>query len=292
MRRLAVASLLLVALALMFVIPVNASPTGTRKIIKNGGFEAGFNKWSCLAYSEGYVEVVTSDYHSGKKCCHIVGNLGIEQFFKPVPVENISASVDWWPMFHHDLAHTGYSTSTAPSTNQTLWKYSTSSAVNSPVVADGIVYVGSDDYNVYALNATTGALIWTYTTGWSVYSCPAVAGGVVYVGCSGFELCAFGPSTPTPTPSPTPTPTPTPSPTPTSTPRPSPAPSPSPLPSPAPTLTPSPSPSPLPSPTPVPSPSPFPVPTSYIGIAVVAIIAVAFIILALLMRKRKKEIAA
>jgi outer membrane protein assembly factor BamB len=90
---------------------------------------------------------------------------------------------DWWPMFHHDLAHSGYSTSTAPATNQTLWTYKTGQWVfSSPAVSGGVVYVGSFDDNVYALNATTGVLVWKYATGGDVESSPAVAGGVVYVG--------------------------------------------------------------------------------------------------------------
>jgi outer membrane protein assembly factor BamB len=88
----------------------------------------------------------------------------------------------WWPMFHHDLNHTGYSTSTAPNTNFTLWTYTTDHWVHSsPAVADSKVYVGSVDYNVYALDATTGAYIWNYTTGHWVRSSPAVADGKVYV---------------------------------------------------------------------------------------------------------------
>ncbi len=35
-------------------------------------------------------------------------------------------------------------------------------------MANGVVYVGSVDYNVYALNASTGALLWRYSTGYSV----------------------------------------------------------------------------------------------------------------------------
>ena len=35
---------------------------------------------------------------------------------------------------------------------------------SSPAVANGVVYVGSDDGNVYALNAATGAELWSYTT--------------------------------------------------------------------------------------------------------------------------------
>ncbi|MGD0978763.1 MAG: PQQ-binding-like beta-propeller repeat protein, partial [Candidatus Bathyarchaeia archaeon] len=105
------------------------------------------------------------------------------------------AAVDWWPMFHRELTHTGYSTSTAPSTNQTLWTYTTGSAVNSsPVVAGGIVYVGSGN-TVYALNASTGALAWNYTTSSYVQSSPAVAGGMVFVGSNDTNVYALNAST-------------------------------------------------------------------------------------------------
>jgi outer membrane protein assembly factor BamB len=93
------------------------------------------------------------------------------------------SNVDWWPMFHHDATRIGYSTSTAPNTNQMLWNFTTGDAVeSSPAVADGIVFVGSDDGKAYALNVSTGAPIWNYTTGVAVKSSPAVAGGTVYVG--------------------------------------------------------------------------------------------------------------
>jgi outer membrane protein assembly factor BamB len=91
---------------------------------------------------------------------------------------------DWWQMFHHDVWHTGYSTSMAPNTNQSLWNYTTGNYVySSPAIVDGVVYVGSYDGKVYALNATTGVQVWNYTASiGGVYSSPAVAGGVVYVG--------------------------------------------------------------------------------------------------------------
>ena len=91
--------------------------------------------------------------------------------------------VDWWPMFHHDLNHTGTSTSTGPTTNNTLWSYTTGDWVlSSPAAVGGFVYVGSMDGYVYCLNATTGAFVWNYTMGGAVYSSPAVVGGLVYVG--------------------------------------------------------------------------------------------------------------
>jgi hypothetical protein len=60
-------------------------------------------------------------------------------------------------MFHHDLSRSGSSTSTALTTKQTLWKYRTGGPVeSSQTVANGVVYVGSDDDIVYAFGPSTG----------------------------------------------------------------------------------------------------------------------------------------
>ncbi len=97
---------------------------------------------------------------------------------------------DNWPMFNHDLAHTGSSTPTGPKNNQTLWTYTTGDAIKtSPAVADGLVYFGSDDGYVYALNAASGSLVWKYNTYGPVQSSPAVVDGVVYIGgCHGHAV--------------------------------------------------------------------------------------------------------
>ncbi|HYB92601.1 MAG TPA: PQQ-binding-like beta-propeller repeat protein, partial [archaeon] len=88
-----------------------------------------------------------------------------------------------WTMFHHDLTHTGYSTSTAPKTNNTLWKYATGGIVfSSPAVSGGRIYIGSEDNNIYCFNASTGAKLWNFTTGSAMDSSPAVSGGRVYTG--------------------------------------------------------------------------------------------------------------
>ncbi len=42
--------------------------------------------------------------------------------------------------------------------------------------------MGSTDFNLYALDAHTGEKMWTFKTGRSVHSSPAVSDGVVYVG--------------------------------------------------------------------------------------------------------------
>jgi len=111
--------------------------------------------------------------------------------------ESVQAkSVDWWPMFHHDLTHAGYSTSTVVNTTLT-WHYLTGSAVvSSPAVVDGTVFVGSLDNNTYALNAKTGAQVWNYTTGGPIqWSSPAVASGVVYVGSTDNKIYALNAAT-------------------------------------------------------------------------------------------------
>ena len=73
-----------------------------------------------------------------------------------------------------------------------MWKYTTGNFVwSSPAVANGVVYVGSDDGNLYTLNASSGALLWQYQAGCLVRSSPAVANGVVYVGCYDYNVYAF-----------------------------------------------------------------------------------------------------
>jgi outer membrane protein assembly factor BamB len=67
---------------------------------------------------------------------------------------------------------------------QRKWSHSTGRAqvASSPAVANGVVYVGSWDGYVYALDVRSGALLWRYTAvGDEVHSSPAVANGVVYV---------------------------------------------------------------------------------------------------------------
>jgi outer membrane protein assembly factor BamB len=54
-----------------------------------------------------------------------------------------------------------------------------------------VVYVGSEDGNVHALNAATGAQLWSFTTGNFVFSGPAVANGVVYAGSADNNLYSF-----------------------------------------------------------------------------------------------------
>jgi|HubBroStandDraft_1064217.scaffolds.fasta_scaffold04135_5 outer membrane protein assembly factor BamB len=69
--------------------------------------------------------------------------------------------------------------------------------VSSPVVVDGVVYVGSPAGYVNALDATTGAIIWQSPIWGDGYAAPAVNNGIVYYGAGGFgaQVYAFDAST-------------------------------------------------------------------------------------------------
>ena len=67
--------------------------------------------------------------------------------------------------------------------------------VSSPAIAaDGTVYVGSDDYKLYAINPN-GTLKWSYTTGGAIVSSPTIAAdGTIYVGSWDSKLYAINPN--------------------------------------------------------------------------------------------------
>jgi outer membrane protein assembly factor BamB len=95
-----------------------------------------------------------------------------------------------WPMWRRDPAHTA--TGQSGPTNLTLrWMFTTGGGVvSSPGVVDCKVYVGSQDKNVYCLDARSGSLIWTFKTGFRIKSSPAVVDGKVYIGPDdGYVYC-------------------------------------------------------------------------------------------------------
>jgi outer membrane protein assembly factor BamB len=110
--------------------------------------------------------------------------IGSYMVFQQQPQKSQRSDVDWSTTFHHDLAHTGHSTSAGPLTNQTLWSYLTQNDMEypSPAVVDGVSYFGSNDWRVHAVNASTGSKIWSFLTGSSMYSSSAVVNGTVYFG--------------------------------------------------------------------------------------------------------------
>lgn len=77
----------------------------------------------------------------------------------------------------------------------------------SPAVANGVVYVGSTDGFVYALDATTGDTLWAWDEGDPIASEVAVTTGVVYAATSGGSVVAIAPDADAQAAAPAPAPT-------------------------------------------------------------------------------------
>ena len=94
-----------------------------------------------------------------------------------------------WPMFRHDLSHTGRTSYTGPAAPQVKWAFTAGDGIaSSPAIAaDGTVYVGAGwsfdgvtDSSLYAINPD-GSLKWRYPTRDGVFSSPAIGpDGTVY----------------------------------------------------------------------------------------------------------------
>jgi outer membrane protein assembly factor BamB len=103
------------------------------------------------------------------------------------------STTDWWPMFHHDINHTGYSSSKAPNLKLRLWTASTNLGLYaSPSVVDDRVFIGSTDGHFYCFDALIGNIIWQfdfYGNQRSPSSAAIVNNKVYFGGVNGYIYC-------------------------------------------------------------------------------------------------------
>ncbi len=104
----------------------------------------------------------------------------------PVGEQNEPAVViggESWPIFRGGRNLLGVAQGQLPDALELVWKFKTADAVrSSPVIAGGVVYVGSDDGSVYAIDAKSGKEVWSYKTQDAIEAPPTVVEGTVYVG--------------------------------------------------------------------------------------------------------------
>jgi outer membrane protein assembly factor BamB len=62
---------------------------------------------------------------------------------------------------------------------------------DTPAVANGVVYFGSQDHKVWAADAKSGRVLWQFQTLGIVESSPAVVNGQVIVGSDDAKVYAF-----------------------------------------------------------------------------------------------------
>ena len=92
------------------------------------------------------------------------------------------ALMDPWPCKNHDESAPGYIVALDPETGEERWRFEAGVTETSPLVVDGVLYFGSWDRRVYALEAATGKEIWSFATGDQVKSAVALRNGTLFTG--------------------------------------------------------------------------------------------------------------
>lgn len=87
-----------------------------------------------------------------------------------------------WPIFRGNPLQTGVATGTLPTGLQVLWKFETKESVeSSAAIVNGVVYVGSFDEHLYAIELATGKEKWRHKMG-PVKAPVSVRDGRIYIG--------------------------------------------------------------------------------------------------------------
>ncbi len=77
----------------------------------------------------------------------------------------LQATATEWPIWRGDSRLSGVAGCELPEKLAVRWTFETGEAIeSSPTIADGAVYVGSDDGHVYAIDLKTGQLRWKFDT--------------------------------------------------------------------------------------------------------------------------------
>jgi outer membrane protein assembly factor BamB len=104
--------------------------------------------------------------------------------------EGVRLGTDW-PMYRHDPARSGSSTTPVPHRLAVAWRSTPGGRITPPVIAAGRVYVAETDAaTVHALDARTGERLWSYSASGAIDSPPTVHGGLVLFGSAdGWLTC-------------------------------------------------------------------------------------------------------
>jgi outer membrane protein assembly factor BamB/tRNA A-37 threonylcarbamoyl transferase component Bud32 len=91
------------------------------------------------------------------------------------------------PLVHNGVAYVGCYDNNLyaldAKNGQFLWKYATEGGIATrPAALDEAVFVGSEDFRVHAVSTTLGRLIWTYHTEGPIRSSPTISHGHLFLG--------------------------------------------------------------------------------------------------------------
>ncbi|HYW80682.1 MAG TPA: PQQ-binding-like beta-propeller repeat protein, partial [Thermoguttaceae bacterium] len=96
-----------------------------------------------------------------------------------------------WPMYRGNVERGGIASTIVPKALKETWSVDIGGRLTQPVVAGGRMIVASTDtHTVYALDATNGQTLWTYTAGGRIDSSPTLYNGTVLFGSAdGWIYC-------------------------------------------------------------------------------------------------------
>ncbi len=96
-----------------------------------------------------------------------------------------------WPTYRYDSARSGFTKTSVPAELKRSWQRDLGGKLSSVVVADGKLFVASiDTHTVYALDESSGNILWSYTTGGRVDSPPTIyQGRVLFGSADGWVYC-------------------------------------------------------------------------------------------------------
>jgi len=107
--------------------------------------------------------------------------------------KTIAITSDTWQSPRHDNQNSGYSISTVPYTNQTVWINEGIKSIT-PIIADGKVYcTGGRFTGLTALDLNNGSVLWKNMLG--SFAVPTVVDGIIYAGTLGGEVWAINSNT-------------------------------------------------------------------------------------------------
>ena len=105
----------------------------------------------------------------------------------------IQYDTDEWPVFMHDLQHTGYSSSDMPRSLCLLWEYEENGPhVTRLIISGGNVIVARVPHFVYSLDFVDGSLQWKNGKDGLFLGFPAAHNNKIYIGLFGGILCLDG----------------------------------------------------------------------------------------------------
>ncbi|MCK5172530.1 MAG: PQQ-binding-like beta-propeller repeat protein, partial [Planctomycetes bacterium] len=88
-----------------------------------------------------------------------------------------------WPTFRHDNARSARTASKVPHDLRQMWTSKPGGRLSSPVASDGKVFVAAvDTHTVHALDAASGASLWSHTGGGRIDSPPTIYKNRVFFG--------------------------------------------------------------------------------------------------------------